>query len=448
MITRIHAENFKSWKDTGDIRLAPLTGLFGANNSGKTSILQMLLLMKQTVESTDRKQVLRIGDDRSLVDLGTFSDLIHGHQPDKALNLTLSWELPKPLVINDLGDQNKELFKIQELSFNTAIREDSGRVIVENFFYEFDECRFGMHRSSTLTPLRELGYRLHCEGYPLPGQNRIQVLPPPVKCYGFPNEVVSYYRNTGFLPDFALGLEDMFSRMIYLGPVRAYPQRVYFWAGESPNGVGIAGEQTVAALLAARSESPDGLQNEMKIINWLKQMKLIHSFLLRPVALDHNYYEIHVKTSEASSEVLATDVGFGISQILPVLVLCYCAPKNSAIILEQPEIHLHPSVQADLADVLIDVVKDKERNIQIILESHSEHLLRRLQRRIAEEVISPDMVALYFCRMENGESKIEELDVDEYGNIRNWPQNFFGDEMGELTAMTEAEMKRKIESSS
>ena len=69
-------------------------------------------------------------------------------------------------------------------------------------------------------------------------------------------------------------------------------------------------------------------------------------------------------------------MGIGVSQVLPVLVLCYYVPEGSTIILEQPELHLHPSVQAGLADVFIDVIK--HRNVQILLESHSEHLLRRL----------------------------------------------------------------------
>jgi len=168
---------------------------------------------------------------------------------------------------------------------------------------------------------------------------------------------------------------------------------------------------------------------------------LIHSFSLQPIAENRKDYEFRIKKSRSSSEVLITDVGFGVSQLLPVLVLCYYAPEHSTIILEQPEIHLHPSVQAGLADVFIDVVN--ERNVQIILESHSEHLLRRLQRRIAEERISADKTALYFCSIEDGTSAIERLDVDEYGNIKNWPQGFFGDEMGELTAMTKAAMKRR-----
>ena len=173
-------------------------------------------------------------------------------------------------------------------------------------------------------------------------------------------------------------------------------------------------------------------------------MKLIDSYALQPVHDKETDYEFRVRKSKGSPEVRLTDVGFGVSQILPVLILCYYVPENSTLILEQPEAHLHPKVQADLADVFIDVVK--ERNVQIIVESHSEHLLRRLQRRIAEEQIASDMTALYFCRIEDGTSAIERLDVDEYGNIKNWPQDFFGDETGELVAKTTAEMKRRKES--
>ena len=91
--------------------------------------------------------------------------------------------------------------------------------------------------------------------------------------------------------------------------------------------------------------------------------------------------------------------------------------------------------------LLIEVVKN--RKLQIILESHSEHLLIRLMRRIAEEEISADDTAFYFCQMNEGTSEIERLNVDHYGNITNWPQNFFGDEMGDLAAKAKAEMKRR-----
>ena len=90
------------------------------------------------------------------------------------------------------------------------------------------------------------------------------------------------------------------------------------------------------------------------------------------------------------------DLGYGLTQFLPVLVLCYYAPVGSTLILEQPGIHLHPMVQSQLADLLIEIVT--ERKLQILVESHSEHLLTRWQRRIVEERIAADQTAFYFCR--------------------------------------------------
>ena len=91
--------------------------------------------------------------------------------------------------------------------------------------------------------------------------------------------------------------------------------------------------------------------------------------------------------------------------------------------------------------MFIDVVKN--RKVQVIFESHSEHLLRRLQRRLAEESLTPDQFALYFCDVSGTGSRLTELDVDLYGNIKNWPKDFFGDEFGEMAAMTEAAAKRQ-----
>ena len=122
-------------------------------------------------------------------------------------------------------------------------------------------------------------------------------------------------------------------------------------------------------------------------------------------------------------------------------MLCYYVPEGSTIILEQPELHLHPSVQAGLADVFIDVIKN--RNVQILLESHSEHLLRRLQRRLAEEQIGNDDIALYFCENEEGESTLTRLETDMFGAIKNWPQDFFGDITGDVVSAIDAGYERK-----
>src|SRR5690606_31440045 len=109
------------------------------------------------------------------------------------------------------------------------------------------------------------------------------------------------------------------------------------------------------------------------------------------------------------------DVGFGVSQVLPVIVECFYAAPNSTIVIEQPELHLHPRVQAYLANLFVEAIRAREngrdRNVQILVESHSEHFIYRLQRLIAEEVVSPADIALYFCRSSAHGSRIEPLAV-------------------------------------
>ena len=123
-----------------------------------------------------------------------------------------------------------------------------------------------------------------------------------------------------------------------------------------------------------------------EIIAWkLKQMGLIEEFRVTPISKQRQEYEVGIRTKGSRDWVDLPDVGFGISQVLPVLVQCFYAPAGSIVVMEQPEIHLHPRAQSALADVMIDVIKSREwgadRNIQLIVETHSEHFLRRLQRR-------------------------------------------------------------------
>lgn len=99
MLPQLDACNFKSWKTIDNMRLAPITGLFGTNSSGKTSILQLLLMLKQTIESSDRAQVLEFGDDKSLTNLGSFRDVVFQHEKPGTIDFSLNWSLTKPLVI-------------------------------------------------------------------------------------------------------------------------------------------------------------------------------------------------------------------------------------------------------------------------------------------------------------------------------------------------------------
>ena len=276
-------------------------------------------------------------------------------------------------------------------------------------------------------------------------------LPPPVKTYLFPNETRSFYQNADFLGDFELAYENLMDSIYYLGPLREYPRREYHWGGSSPEDVGQRGERTVDAILAATRDGETrslGYKKRRKsfqemIAHWLNELGLIHEFSLDEIAKGTNLYRAMVKTSSSSVPTALTDVGFGVSQVLPALVLLYYVPEGSTVLMEQPEIHLHPSVQSGLADVMLNVAE--ARNVQVIVESHSEHLMRRLQRRVAEEAASSDDVKLYFISATDGVAQASDLVLNEWGEIENWPDKFFGDEVGEIVAITQNALRRRME---
>lgn len=450
MINELSATNFKSWRKIDGMRLAPITGLFGTNSSGKTSILQLLLMLKQSVESSDRSQVLELGDNNTGIQLGTYADLVFEHDTFRTVSVTLCWTLDGGLVLSNpdpfgMGDE----FDENEIIFYCEVGRHEGKVFVELMSYQFGDHVFEMKQTEDKGKysLKSASPAIKFER----NVGRPWDLPPPVKFYGFPDKVYSFFKNAGFLAHFQLELEELFNKTFYLGPLREDPQRIYSWSGGEPGDMGHRGENAVAAMLSARSKGKylsfgKGIPNrtlEEQVAIWLKELGLIHDFSVQRLHAESTYYEVKVRRSENSSEVLLTDVGFGVSQVLPILVLCYYVPEGSIVILEQPEIHLHPLVQSGLADVFIDAMRT--RNIQIILESHSEHLLRRLQRRIAEQSLGNEDVAIYFCDTEEGHSTLSELMVDEFGNIQNWPKDFFGDDFAEMAAITKAAMKRKQE---
>ena len=451
MLTRMRLENFKSWEDTGDVALKPITCFFGPNSSGKTSLIQALLMLKQTAVSRDQRTVFHFGDSRSIVNLGDYESVIHGHHTGRSLGVSLGWKAHRPFEVVDTETDDR-VVSDDTIGFHVSAREIESRsrkeVVVEEMAHTVGKAQFGMRRGSRGR------YQLFASGVDFKfarqrGRPRNSLRP--LKCYGFPGSMWTNFRNIDFLADLEIGLEERLDSVYYLGPVRAYPERSYTWSGAQPTDMGEAGQSVVDAIIASRElgemigqgRGRPRLTLEGYVAQWLKRLGLIHEFRVVPLTESSRIFEVRVRKSAGSSEVLLTDVGFGVSQILPVLVMCFYVPMHSTVILEQPEIHLHPLAQAGLADVFIDALR--RRRIQILLESHSEHLLNRLQRRIAEEGIHEHDAALYFCSdSEVNGSRLVPLELDEYGNIRNWPKNFFGDQFGEISAMRKAGLRRRM----
>ncbi len=422
MITHIRVQNFKSWADSGKVELAPLTGFFGTNSSGKSSLLQMLLLLKQSGERSITEEVLFFGDETSPVNLGNLSEVVHGHRETGSLKLEFGGKLETPISIDysyrdEFGVLKQVSFTTDRFTFDLTIVWNRDVVAVDNIHYLLksgdDEYKAQVDINS----------------------KKIQGDPLRAKSMNLPKNQLSFE------------FENLFSHVYYLGPTRVHPQRLYHWQGTHPKKIDQSGSEAIDAVLSAgvrklkSSNREDATLIEDRISEWLQKMDLAHSFRVIPTSsLDDQNYEVRLQKSPSSAEVTLADIGYGLADVLPMLVYCYYVEEGSTLILEQPGIHLHPKVQSELADFFIEVVD--ERKLQILVESHSEHLLTRLQRRIAEKQIPEENVALYFCRNNDGASTIEKLEVDEEsGDIKNWPENFFGDVMGDMFAMTDKQVE-------
>lgn len=459
MLRNLHIKGFKGWKDSEEIELAPITVLFGGNSSGKSSVGQFLVMLKQTIQQSDRKTVLFLDGEQASVNLGTPMDIFYNHDLDGCIDFSYTWDLKEK---HEVDTEEKKRLVYNKIKFSGIINvenRDTQALEINHVSYELYDnekqvATFSMSKSEDEE--KRHGYELNGEGFSLyRKQGRAWKLPEPVKFYGFPDAVTAYYQNAGFLQDLNLHHENLFSQLYYLGPMRRKAQRIYTWSGVSPESVGDDGSNAIAAILSSK--------NNNRMLNFrycqkkpflgiiaeeLKKMGLISDFTIKKID-NRQEYDVKVRVKGSSSYVNIPDVGFGVSQVLPVIVELFYAPENSIIFIEQPEIHLHPAAQAHLADVIIDAINmsenGKKRNIQVILETHSEHLLRRLQRRMAEQKLSDEQLRAYFADNNMTPSKLERLQVDEYGNIENWPKGFFGDMEEDIYQQARNTVRRKIE---
>jgi predicted ATPase len=447
MLQKLSFQNFKSWS-SADLDCGRITGIFGTNSSGKTSLIQFLLMLKQTKNATDPAIALELNGD--LVELGIFNDAVHRHDEKRAINFDLTFQLDHPISLQDpSGRSNNEIAKGSDLRVASSVSLGAKAPAASFLEYSVGGTAFRLAPKNGDQGKFDLSAK-RTDGSPAGfaftrTQGRPWQLPGPVKAYRFPDQARTYYQNSGFLGDLEVAYESEIDRIFYLGPLREFPKRDYLWARSRPSDVGVRGEKAIDAILAATDanerrnlkRSARLMPFQEMIAHWLKEMGLIDSFKVVEIARGSNRWQAKIRTRAGAADVYLTDVGFGVSQVLPVVTLLQYVPEGSTVILEQPEIHLHPLAQAALADVFIHAAK--HRKVQILLESHSEHLLLRLQRRLADETIKPSEVKLYFCDAPEGESVLRPLELDLLGTIRNWPDKFMGDAFGEVAA---AEMER------
>ncbi|MBF3497983.1 DUF3696 domain-containing protein [Burkholderia pseudomallei] len=452
MTTALHSnyqirwKNYRGFEDTGWITVKPLTILLGANNGGKSSVLSPLLLLAQTLASNDVEiPLLPYGP---FVDLGTYRDFIHLHDTTRELSLGLRFHIHK----NDRAGKLKDVGAYPpggiELVFSSGGKPEEitlKRIDVTDIYSRPYFTRISRGNGYSLSGAISLRRMQANERKALKYDNPMNFLFSPNGVFsklveqspmdeskgvdGFSKEFSHYLRASGYINH---SVRALFIRLSYIGPLRAKLSRFYRVSPEMPDTVGSQGEH--AANLFRRQES----NLKSKIDTWVKRFDFGEE--LRHVKLTDDFFQLAFKS--AAGETNVADAGFGASQVLPLIVQAVAAPHDSLTIAEQPEIHLNPRLQCVLADLFAEMATSGHR---VIVETHSEHLIVRLRRLIAEGKIDSQNVNLFFVEKNNDASVIREIQIEKNGNIQRemWPKGFFEDGLREALGLATAQVESK-----
>lgn len=562
MFTEIGIENFKAFGKMQRMPLKPITLLYGPNSSGKSSLIQSLLLFKQTLEESKNDEVPLLSRG-NLVDLGDYSEFIHKHDDKKEFKMSFSFNFiwdpnidldmcwdsrpvrkdevmtleftflkdkktgdvivksirlfylrnPEPLLvyknillypkfarrIDKRDGASKTFLFLESINFNSEFIRVNWNNIAKNYRDIFsrdlntlksdiaDEETDAEHTKEyrkILKHLEKIKRSFEKKSFEdfanigMPPNDRIIKLS---KCFplgltGRGTNFYSTYCNTSsglldyessfgreafnytdivpidFIVQITNLLNQYLNKICYIGPLRAFPERAYSFSGNVGVDVGKSGKSMPDILL----KRPDIVEH---VNQWFNRFEI--DYELKVESFKRNLFTLTLIDKNNGCEVSPTDVGFGISQLLPIIVQgalpAYIFPGYRIICIEQPEIHLHPRLQAELGSFFADSINairprllnekgsdDADINgNQFIIETHSEHLILRLLRLIrnttdgeleeGEKPLRPEDVAVIYAKPTENGTELMELRISEDGDfIDKWPDGFFTEREKEL----------------
>ncbi len=436
MINSISISNFKSIQGTGELRIAPLTFFIGPNSSGKSSILKSLLVAHQTAISDDTEASLQV--EGKAVSLGSFQDLVYMHDLKKQVTFKFSYSSGFRCRWATRSRPNNAISFKEPVSLEVKfIPGAQTRVIAGQTTYRLTHPDgYGI----VISKHKKRGAGGY-EGVATFGQEEIKYISKRLakfydlefaigrdKFLNISRSTEAEYNLTFLLTHLTNHFQRLMSNIFYIGPIRKEPLLIYVGRSEQPREVGILGEDALQAIWVGRYGTKQRVIKG-KVDQWMKAFGIAKSTRLRQYGSNlFQYYLTDLHTGIPSRLI---DVGFGASQLLPLIVEGYLAPINSLILAEQPEIHLHPKAQAIMADMMIDIIKYQRK--KLIVETHSEHLLARLLTRIAQGVISNNDLAIYYCNPTVEGTQVINVKVDEKGRLDSTalPEGFFEEDYNE-----------------
>lgn len=480
-ISSLGFSGIKSFERQQHLDIKPFQLVYGSNSSGKSTVLQALLLLKQSAPRAYGAEPGVLEFRGGSLDLGGFTTFVHGHDTQRRISIELG--ISGHEGYPTLFDTDVQM----KVTFGHLSKPDAHEAVVLGLTFtdsggsvdfEYNEAKGGLMLANAASSATLVDRWIAAKvALPSTQRQRANPLPTPSEAdklwlrqwarthvmeahqgwvpYWPPTDVargktgrpyggslgsprnrivqdfVFTWYNWAF--DFGFRLVDVLSDVIYVGPLRDFPRRVVADASDTV-GLGVRGERLVLHL-ARRQDLVDRVNEAFRVLEIPYTLQVRQ---LRAEGTEEALGDVAVallNDNRTGITVSPADVGFGISQILPVVVQLV-GNTDSLVLIEQPEIHLHPKMQSRLADIIIASATEN-RNF-VIVETHSEHLLFRAQRRLRERR-QPDWDAaklgVAFVSSTDGCSDIQQLQVSADGELLDpWPDGFFDDRLDDLLA--------------
>ena len=398
MLTQLRFAQYKSFGDPPPIPLKKLTIFIGKNNSGKTAAIRMPLLLTEALSDTSRTSIepsLLLGI-RGLRYGANVLDLIRGHDIHGAMSLGIS-------LITEVGEQGIDV------SFQSRQSLDVANSFFPSSFSSTQTGKFSWDPGGSKNSAISYGPEIECFDGVIPR---------------FYNEALS--SATALIRrDAAANLASMMHLSALRTPIQPlYEQRTFIDA-KSVDG----------------SDVPYLIRENADLLNaiseWYKENMDTEGI---SISAEIAAFQMRLQSQGGGSENLS-DVGQGIQQVLSVIAYSKALQLGTngvkTLLVEEPELHLHPSAHAAVGDLFVNAVKGARDN-QVIVETHSENLILRIRRRVATGELSPSDVNIIYFDNRSGETSPHEIQIRPDGSVSQWPQGIFSEDLTEVREISKA----------
>jgi len=443
---KLSIHNFKTIRELNSLNFDSINIISGINSSGKTSFIQFLLLLKQTLEALSANPALIF--DGNWVKLGNAENLVYKKDKENSIGFELQFDK------EHIKDIFPEILEIEQINIRTTYSffKNELQLAVVNIQY------IAKNRNHAISFYRnENGtYNVNSDTQLFVGEKIVEILGDSGELNFvsfFPlmfttNDTDTNSRNSYEIKTKEVQniIQEVFSEISYIGPLREKPQDSYESTTNKNKYIGSKGEFAAQFLEEEANNIVEFYDIESKtfksttLSNAVKYWICDYFRLAKDITAEKDNDRFKVKViNQYNVESTIRQVGFGISQVLPIIVEGLRMPKDGILILEQPEIHLHPKVQSMLFDFVYSLSLTGKK---FIIETHSDHFITRMRRRVAEDNHNlADKINLVFVEQREAEHLFHKLNLDEMGTFDYFPNDFL-EQTDDLGAIIMAQAKK------